>query len=237
MKYIWPLLAASFLAGQSAFAWAERPLLVAVPVRHAFIPAGFDDNDDIQIVLEGAFADTCHKMAHTEVLKSEDGTSIEVIQWARKFSGICIPTTVPFKSEVSLGRLTFGTYRLESMGVTPKMLKVDHALVDTQDDFLYAPVTSASVARRNTAHHVVTLVGRLPNDCFSFDKTEVRLERNVMVVLPIIQYTDTGHCSQEEKPFERTVDLPVDLDAGKYLVHVRSMSGKAVNVVFFADGD
>lgn len=237
MKYIRSLVMTSLLCGPVASAAAERPLLVSVPVRHVFIPNGFDDNDDVQVVLEGAFKDTCYRLAHTEVLKSDDGKDVEIIQWARKFPGICIPTTVPFKSEVSLGRLASGSYKVESVGVDAKPLTIIRAAANSQDDFIYAPVSSASVGRRNTGHYVATLNGTLPNGCFVLEKTEVLRQETVLVLLPVIKFEDNGDCSSEPKPFELMVDLPANLDAGKYLVHVRSMSGKATNVVFFADGD
>ena len=237
MKHIWSLITASFLMSPAALATAERPLLVSVPVRHVFIPGGFDDNDNVQVVLEGAFSDTCYRLAHTEILKSEDGKDFEIIQWTRKFPGICIPTTVPFKSEVSLGRLAAGAYQVEGVGVAAAPLTIIRAAANSQDDYIYAPVSAASVGRRNTGHYVATLSGTLPNGCFSLEKTEVLRQEKVLVLLPVLKYDDSGDCSSEPQPFEVAVDLPADLDAGKYLVHVRSMSGKATNVVFFADGD
>jgi hypothetical protein len=237
MKHILSLITASFLASHAALAAADRPLLVSVPVRNVFIPAGFDDNDNVQVVLEGAFTDTCYRLAHTEVLKSGNDQEFEIVQWARKFPGICIPTTVPFKSEVSLGRLVSGTYKIEAVGVSAASLEVIRAAANSQDDYIYAPVSAASVGRRNTGHYVATLTGTLPNGCFTVDRTEVLRQEKVLVVLPVIKYDDSGECRSEPQPFEVAVNLPTDLTAGKYLLHVRSMSGKATNVVFFADGD
>ena len=237
MKHILLIFAASWMVSQTSLATAERPLLLSMPVRHVFVPSGFDDNDNVQVVLEGAFPDTCHKLAHTEVLKSDDGKSLEVIQWARKFSGICIPTTVPFTSEVSLGRLAAGSYKIASVGVASRELIINRAVTSSQDESLYAPVTRVTVGRQDSGHYIATIQGRLPNDCFALKKTEILKQDQVLVLLPVLNYEDTGHCSADQKPIEFNVDLPTDLGAGKYLVHVRSMSGKAVNAVFFADGD
>jgi hypothetical protein len=239
MRSILALIITMFCAAHPARAEAEadRPLLVAMPVRHVFVPAGFDDNDDVQVVLEGTFPDTCYKLAHNEVIKLDGGKGFQLIQWARKFSGICIPTTVPFQGEVTLGQLPAGTYRIESSGTAPTALRVTTAISAQQDDFLYAPVTNATVGRQNSGHYTVTLTGNLPNDCFTFDKPEVRLSSQVFVILPLLRYQDTGTCSKEPKSFEQKIDLPDDLQAGKYLAHVRSMSGQAINVIFFADGD
>ena len=237
MKHIFLTSAAFWMVSQTSLATAERPLLLSVPVRHVFVPSGFDDNDNVQVVLEGAFPDTCHKLAHTEVLKSDDGKSLEVIQWARKFFGICIPTTVPFTSEVSLGRLAAGSYTIASVGVAPKAMTINQAVTSSQDESLYAPVTRVTVGRQDSGHYMAKIQGRLPNDCFALEKTEIQTQEQVLVLLPVLKYEDSGHCSADQKPIEFMVDLPRDLGAGKYLVHVRSMSGKAVNAVFFADGD
>ena len=44
--------------GDSAF----KPEIVNIPLNKVYVPVGFDDNDRVQIVVEGDFPNTCYKI-------------------------------------------------------------------------------------------------------------------------------------------------------------------------------
>ncbi len=50
------------LAASAAAHGAPRsvPKLVVAPVDNVFVPAGFDDNDNVEVVLQGYFANSCY---------------------------------------------------------------------------------------------------------------------------------------------------------------------------------
>ncbi|MCB0418058.1 MAG: hypothetical protein KDD39_10425 [Bdellovibrionales bacterium] len=41
---------------------ADKPVLQAVSAAKAFIPVGFDDNDQSQLVIAGRFPNTCYQV-------------------------------------------------------------------------------------------------------------------------------------------------------------------------------
>jgi hypothetical protein len=51
-------------------------------------------------------------------------------------------------------------------------------------------------------------------------------------VLPIVRVDTSGDCPAATRTFERRVELPRGMAPGRHLLHVRSLSGKAANVVF-----
>lgn len=209
---------------------ADAPGLVAVPVTSVFVPVGFDDNDEAQIVLDGMLPNTCYRLAHTEVEPTADGFVVR--QMARRFGGICIPSFVPFWMEVSLGRLTAGDYKIGVIeGPAATTLSVAAAPTSSQDDFLYAPVQDLVVERNSDGRWVAQISGRLPSSCLSLKETRVLDQGHVLVLLPILEQSDVD-CATEDRPWSESVLLPELAEAGQYLVHVRSMSGKAVNTVF-----
>lgn len=217
-------------------AQADDSGLFILPVKKAFIPQGFDSNDSVQVVLTGTLSGSCEKVAHTQIMTTDDPTQIEVIQWGRRFPGICLPLTSSYNTEVTLGRLEAGTYTLKATGMPASLIEVTEATVSSQDDYIYAPVTKASVEREGTTY-VANLSGTLPNDCYRWRDIELLDQGDVLVVLPILEYEDTGSCSQTPVPFAEKIALPAGMAAEYHLLHVRSASGRAVNKVFFTDGD
>lgn len=211
--------------------------LVLLTVEKMYIPSGFDDNDDFQLVVSGTLPDTCHKIAHVDVTQKPEDSSINVVQWGRRTDGLCLPMSVPFSNEVIVGRLQAGNYTLTSPGSDSRSVNIAEAGTDSQDDSIYAPVRSVVVGRLQSTSYSITMVGDLPNDCFSWSETKILDQGDVFVLLPILSYTDNGNCSQNPVSFEKNVEISNQLSVGRYLLHVRSMSGKALNKMFFADGD
>lgn len=219
----------------SVNSYAESSDLFVLPVKKAFIPQGFDNNDTVQVVLTGKLTGTCEKVAHTQVMTTDDPTKIEIIQWGRRFNGICLPLASTYQSEVTLGRLAAGTYSLSVTGMDPVGLEVSEATVSSQDDYIYAPVAKVTVLREG-AQYVATLFGTFPNDCYRWKDIELRDQDDVLVVLPILEYVADRECGNTPVPFEEQIVLP-EMSAEYHLLHVRSASGHALNKLFFADGD
>ncbi|MEZ4750958.1 MAG: hypothetical protein R3B54_10150 [Bdellovibrionota bacterium] len=100
------------------------------------------------------------------------------------------------------------------------------------DDYIYAPVEDAFVEiDKNTGKKVVVLHGAFSNTCMSFDRTEVHAYPEVVIVQPIVKLEEQPHCQVGHFSFKRTVELDPAVE-GAFLLHVRSMNGKAVNKVY-----
>jgi hypothetical protein len=224
---------------------------VEIPVEQVLSPAfGFDDNDQVMVVLHGWLPNACYSLADSRVEREADSHRMKIHQFATlRGDGICATDSgtpgkkmpehlllaVPFNQEVPIGRLPVGDYQfqIESRQSTPmRALTVSKALTPSVDSLPYAMVSGASVADITQAGKEVevTVSGLLNSTCTEVaDEIEVKKVGDVFVVLPTLRVKE-GACAQVLLPFERKVKLGKP-EAGRYLVHVRSMNGRAVNKV------
>ena len=221
-----------FISGFMSTANAEDATLVEVQVARIFVPSGFDDNDEIQVVLDGQLPDGCHKLAHTELRRSEGSNAIVAVQWARKFPGQCPIVFVDFSTVINIGRLAAGEYAVSSPGLDPRTLAVEAAPSNGQDNFIYANLDSVYVESGDGPIFRAELSGTMTNSCLKWGETKVIDQGDVLIILPIMIYEDNGQCHVISEPFTKLVPLPDRLPDGRNLVHVRSMNGQSVNYVF-----
>lgn len=64
-----------------------KPALVVQEPENVFTPMGFDDNDDVQIVLYGNLTDTCHKSGPVYTRVDRDRKTIYVRNTVYFYSG------------------------------------------------------------------------------------------------------------------------------------------------------
>lgn len=205
--------------------------LVDVKIQNLFVPYGYDDNDEVVVILDGYLPDTCFKLAGSEVKR--DGDKITITQKAREYSGNCFDVTVPFTTTVKLGVLAKGDYAVVvNRGVLTDKLNVKEATKAGPDDYLYAPVEAVRVEAGNAI-----LQGRFTNNCLKIEDVKLSHTGKTVQVLPIMSLltpSEAGHaCETGEFTFSRSVGLKdLKLDAGRHLLHVRSLDGQSVNAVF-----
>lgn len=206
------------------------PDLVKVGVHTAYIPSGFDDNDRAQVVVEGIFSDSCFRVGPHEVDIDRTNKIITVYQTAYRYSGICLTYLVPFYSVVDLGLLNAGEFKVvdgvrhAALGSLP----VTVARGPDPDDYFYAPVSDARVVSRDGKQEIL-ISGNLPDDCLAFQQIIVQQEnKNVISVRPVIEKIDRNDCHEGAFAYQQSAPLP-DLTKGRYLLHVRSLNGQAVN--------
>jgi hypothetical protein len=109
----------------------------------------------------------------------------------------------------------------------------------TIDELLYAQVSSVYVADEHDTRNPleIVLTGILPNPCYDINEKdlEIKLHEDVLVIRPIVRVISQGPCLMVIKPFvirKEIKDIP--LDAGRYLLHVRSKDGDWFNIPFSA---
>ena len=211
--------------------------LVPVEAVDLFVPNGFDSNDEIVVVVDGYLPNSCYRLTRPELSINREKHEIKITQMARKFPGPCLVPLVPFTNIVQIGALEAGTYHvITNRGMLVTTLGVAE---DTSsgsygpDDFLYAPVESVSVSETAGGRYEARLAGRFTNDCMEFDEVRVLHKGRVIELLPILKDNAADStCQPVEKAFTKKVLLPVELSAGRNLVHVRSLNGASVNSVF-----
>ena len=231
-------LAALSIVAASTVARADDPVQhppVPISVQKILAPAGFDSNDEAEVILDGYLPSTCWRLSHNTATVEQATGAIEITQYARQTNGPCLPAKVPFTSEAAIGLLPAGQYRVSARGAPSRVLHIVAATVSGLDDFLYAPVDAVRVEVDQAAGgYVATLTGRLTNSCLVWDDVKVLDQGDVVVLLPVLKAADIATCATDtaEIEFKRQVPLPTGMMSGRHLLHVRSLNGKAVNTMF-----
>jgi hypothetical protein len=197
---------------------------------HTFAPPGFDDNDNAQVILEGRYISSCFRNGVPEATVDYAKHQIYVRTRTLYYqSSWCVRVFVPYTVEVNLGVLPAGVYGVNVMDTQGQWhpaarLPIAAARSPSPDDFLYAPVTDASIEDGDVLH----LRGRYTNDCMSIDDaTLLYRAQNIIEVLPKMKLAQRG-CRDVMVPFETTVKLNSPY-RGKTLIYIRTMNGQAVN--------
>lgn len=214
------------------------PELVKIPADDLFAPPGFDDNDNVQVVVHGQLINTCYKVAPPTVNVDRAHHLITVSAQAYVYPGCwCLQVLVPFTQTIDLGILPAGHYQVVEYNkagtlIHQASLPVSVAITSNPDDALYAPVKNAKVdlGAPGSAKTLV-LGGTFSSDCMELQEVKV-LHRlpNIIEVLPIAAYKTGSECKPSPQPFEARVTLPETVP-GDTLIYVRSLNGQALSIV------
>ncbi len=217
---------------------------VEVEIDQAYIPAhGFDDNDNVQLVVEGRLPNACYTATEATARRASGSSVFRLLQSAhRNQSGVCAPGAnlppdlrhpVPFTSEISLGRLEAGSYRLAFGRNRERVFQVGIAQTGSVDDLRYATITNAfaedSVAAASP-NFEVRITGMLNSSCAVLAEPKLLFEGDVVVIL-LGTEQDGDYCLPVSHPFYEVLKVPTP-PAGRYLLHVRSLGGQAKNKLF-----
>ena len=226
----------------------SAPSNISSPVEKIYIPHGFDSNDNVQVIMSGTFPNSCFKTGLTG--SSVDLQSNTVLVWAKSYdySGaghICTQALVPFIQEVNIGILPPGKYKVKfaSDPSVNNTLTVAPHRIESPDDYLYAPVSSAMVLDAdiksdesdNYLRKTLTLSGKFPYlfvGCLIMKEVIIRNTPNdVLVAMPVAEEIDDERCGQSAT-HDFKVEVPInEVLTGDVLLHVRVMNGHSLNQV------
>ena len=232
--------------------WGQKLKVQEVALEEVFVsPVGYDSNDNIEIVLDGKLPSACYDLFQTKIIPVPEKNKFLIKQFIRQkhltecetehseHQGEIFP--VQFTTVVSLGELAAGEYRIDykkaassgTKGV--KTFQVSTATAEGIDDHLYAPVSSAFIPELiySTPNAQVILTGILGNSCMEMLPSDVQVEKygNIFVILPKLKLSMQQECVANPRPLQQFVSLGA-VEPGRYLVHVRSMTGRSVNKTF-----
>jgi hypothetical protein len=227
------------VAGMANVALADNPVLVPAPVDKVFVPAGFDDNDKVEVIVHGSFNSSCYKMGPVSASIDETNKKINISAQAFYYAGAtCIQMITPFIKSVEMDRrMISGNYTItvaDRPNVEATLLRVAKATRPDADDYLYAAVNSASVETTVDGSRELVLKGQHPyllQGCVKFDdvKTYAGSDKTV-VVQPITKIVYGDECrGAVNNRFESRTKFGGELTQGEYLLHVRVLDGNAVN--------
>jgi hypothetical protein len=225
--------------GLANVAMADNPVLVTAPVEKVFVPAGFDDNDKVEVILHGHFNSSCYKMGPVSAAVDEANKKVIIKAEAFYYSGaVCVQMITPFIKSVELDRhLAYGSYSIsvtDRPGVQATLLKVARATRPEADDYLYAAVNSVSVETTPDGARELVLKGQHPyllDGCIKFDEVKAHTGAdNTVVVQPTTRIVYGDQCrGAVNNRFEYRTKFGGDLDQGEYLLHVRVLDGNSLN--------
>lgn len=224
--------------GATAEAQNAKPLIVDAPVEAIFVPSGFDDNDNVEVVIHGTFPDACHRVgtAKADVDKAKRRITISATSIVDQ-NEYCVQSLTPFIQPVSLGNLEEGSYQVV-YAKNPEVMEslaVDRRKTESPDDYLFATVENAYIdVNRETGKQSLKLQGHFPFyyvGCMVI--REVRVVRDpvdVLVVQFIVEVVNTDVCASQpsDHSFEYTVGLQEPFQ-GEGLLHVRTINGTSLN--------
>ncbi len=230
----WRLFLALALVGAGSL----RADTVPVGMDNLFVPVGFDDNDEVEIVADGHLPNACHRLTDSFVNVDVEKREITVQPKARRFDGICHDDfKVPYQKVIALGQLAAGKWTIKTAypGKT-ETLDIQHVEGKGPDNHLYAPVDAARMGVDIGGKWAAKIRGRFTNTCYRIEKLELIPSGKTLQLLPImirdVKDPDGMPCREKEREFEAEVAMPGDLMPGRYLLHVRSLDGRSVNDVF-----
>lgn len=219
-------------AALSARAQNTTPVKVQTHFGHIYAVDGFDNNDNVQIVGEGAFPNSCFRNAETLVNVDHRSKTILLTPLAYKYPGLCLDVMMPFDRVIEVGLLNEGTYRIMQQGDTRELghLRVKTTISQEPDDRLYAPISQALVQPGPETARVY-LTGDFPLSCMKLTEVKADIQPDVLVILPLAEIDHSVPCVKGRFHFDRLTDVGA-IKPGRYLLHVRSMNGKSVNSLF-----
>lgn len=223
------LLSLLLLFSGFVFASADKalPSMAPVAAHTAYIPAGFDNNDRVQIMLEGNFRDNCYRVGSYKKVIAPG--KITIFLSAYKYQTGCNDVEVPFSQEVQLGLLPEGRYAVVdgNSGRVLGQLPIKVARVSSPDDHVYAPVSDVNIAY-GPAYNAIAVSGEFNASCYTLKSVNAIIDGNkVITVLPIAE-RNPGTCVHGRFPYRKYAPFPQGVN-GRNLVQVRSLSGQALN--------
>jgi hypothetical protein len=218
---------------QVAFA---APKIIPSPVKHLYIPEGFDSNDSVEVVVTGEFPNTCYARNRVEVKFKDELIDVTITAIApddsKKDLGFCTDVIVPFKEVIAVGNLQGGRYSVRVNGESQGSLRDDLLVVESTssavDDSVYAAVER--VEDKGNGNYI--LHGWNYSPCLEIDTiTVVSNKKDTLSILPVMKQT-SDFCPMKGVPVSHPVKLDFStLKMKQPLLHVRTMDGRSINTI------
>ena len=134
------------LMGQWGFSYEGK-------VRHIFVPAAYDDNDDILVYLDVELPSSCYSVKSIQATPDVESSSKILLNVAynHEEGRICLPVVIYSFQQVKLPKLAAGKYTItaEQEKIVQKTFNIaEPSSEEKQDEFTYAPVENVFVEHR-----------------------------------------------------------------------------------------
>lgn len=223
-----------FLLTTQLFAHVES----VSPVNQLFVPAGFDDNDNVELVATGVYPNSCF-IRNVYNVQMKPGLILVYMKSVERKDVLptkCHNLKVPFKEVISLGSIPAGKYQVVINPRTKfqqqQLLYVAAAQVSSVDDHYYAMVDYVDTGFTGGLGGEALLVGKNPSPCLVYDRVQYLSNGNDTIsVLPIMKRVGEVCPNRPER-----LELPLRFDlrsfkSSKVLIYVRSLDGKSFSTI------
>jgi hypothetical protein len=216
------------IALMSSFSAMANTNVVPAPVKHLYIPDGFDSNDSVEVVVTGNFPSACFSRNEVKVSMKEDLIDIKITALSVEKVKQCPDMIVPFKEVISLGNLQGGEYKIRVNNKLQDMLLVTEASSSSVDDDLYAAI---EYVERKSADEVV-LHGWRYSNCIDLKEVKVvSNNKDTLSILPVMKQL-SDFCPMKMMPTQYKVKMNFrTMKMKEPLLHVRTMDGKSINTI------
>lgn len=207
-----------------------QPIVVKAPVDHLFVPKGFDNNDNVEIVVTGNFPNTCYSRNKVEVKLKDEVIDVSVTALSvHHEKDVCEKIEIPFMENVTIGNLQAGDYKVIVNNNLKEELKVDIASSRSVDNHLYALINYVDLGFTGGLSGEAFLVGRVQENCLALDEVKyISNGKDTLSILPIMKKV-SDDCTGERRYLEVPVKFqPKAFASDKILLFVRTMDGKSV---------
>lgn len=224
---------------------AER---VIVELDNAFIPSdGFDDNDNIQVVIEGYLPNSCYTLAQANTALDQSTRTLVVQQQAMKATrGVCadgaelppdLAAPVYFWKVLDVGSLQSGRYQLSYNAIGERMFKdfrVQFSPTEEIDNMRYVQVDNAfaeAAVPSTSGEFEIRITGQLTSSCAVLKDDAVVVQVGDVIVVLLETERTADFCMPTSHPFYKVIKAKTP-SVGRYLLHVRSIGGQSKNKIF-----
>ncbi len=207
------------------------PIVVTSPVDHLFVPKGFDNNDNVELMVLGKFPNTCFSRNKVDVKVNEDKINIKITALMSNQESNCEILDVSYLENVTVGNLQAGQYQILVNDTLKEELTVSESSSGSVDDHMYAMVHHVDLGFTGGLAGSVRLVGTRPN-CIGLDHVEIiSNDKDTFSILPIMKKV-ANDCTREKVYFDYPVRFnPRAVQNKNILLFVRTMDGKSVSAL------
>jgi len=214
------------------------PIVVNAPVEHLFVPNGFDNNDNVEVVVTGNFPNSCYSRNKVDVQIKNENINVTVTSLVNGHDqkDVCEKIEIPFMENVTIGNLQAGDYKINVNNKLEEKLNVDIASSRSVDNHLYAMINYIELGFTGGLSGDAVLVGRIQESCLNLDTVEYLSNgKDTLSILPIMKKV-SDDCTGERKYLEVPVKFkPRAFSSNKVLLFVRTMDGKSVSSLIDKD--
>lgn len=222
------LLLLTFLLSSSLWAMEKIPLITG----KIYLPAGYDDNDLVEVAVSGRLPDLCHRNPTYEFTRVGNNFEIQLYAYYVPLPEGCKNISIPFLDTITLGVLKKGSYSVKLRGVdtrqTVQQFKVAQASSSLRDDFLYGNVMGVI---ENDNNRQIELIGTNPVNCLMLKSLETEVQEGIIVLRP--KFEERSPCKNRPSSFSIKYEVPYLSNQPRgILLHVRVMDGRSFNYLY-----